>query len=123
MSSGSGSTGSGSGTTGSGSGTTGSGTSGTMGSGSGSTGMQNGMSGMNDMSGMGHMAGMDALQNASGTEFNRLFVTQMLTMHQAKLSELQTASTQLKDAELKTIVRKAIPKVRMHRDALLKMNK
>jgi len=82
------------------------------------------MSGMG-MSGMGgqNMAAMQALQNASGTEFNTLFVSQMLTMHEAKLAELQAASTSLTDPELKTLVTKAIPKIRMHRDMLSKMNK
>jgi hypothetical protein len=122
--SGSGTTGSGmSGTTGSGSGTTGSGMSGSTGSGSGATG--SGMSGSSDMSGMNGMTGMQALQdlqNASGEEFNRLWVSQMLTMHEAKLTELETASRTIRDAELTSIVSKALPKVRAHRDMLSKMN-
>jgi len=83
-----------------------------------------GMSGMG-MSGMSSqdMAAMQQLQNASGSEFNTLFVSQMLTMHEAKLSELQTAATTLTDPELKTLVTKAIPKIRMHRDTLAKMSK
>ena len=46
------------------------------------------MSGMG-MSGMSSqdMAVMQQLQNASGSEFNTLFVSQMLSMHEAKLSE------------------------------------
>jgi len=79
-----------------------------------------------DMHGMMHgqnMAAMQALQNATGTEFNTQFVSQMLAMHEAKLSELQTASTTLTDPELKLLVTKAIPKIRMHRDMLAKMNK
>ena len=74
------------------------------------------------MNGMDHSAGMMALQNASGSEFNRLFVSQMLTMHEAKLTELQTAAPQLTDPMLKAAVNKAIPKIRMHRDMLLKMD-
>jgi predicted outer membrane protein len=77
------------------------------------------------MNGMGgqDMAAMQSLQNATGTEFNTLFVSQMLTMHEAKLSELQTAATTLTDPELKLLVTKAIPKIRMHRDTLAKMSK
>jgi len=82
------------------------------------------MSGMG-MSGMSSqdMAVMQQLQNASGSEFNTLFVSQMLSMHESKLSELQTAATSLTDPELKALVTKAIPKIRMHRDTLAKMNK
>jgi predicted outer membrane protein len=80
---------------------------------------------MNNGSGMGSMTGMGdmgALMNARGAEFNRLWTTQMLTMHEAKLATLQTASTTLTDAALKAVVLKAIPIVRMHRDALSRMN-
>lgn len=48
----------------------------------------------------GHM-GMQALQNATGTEFDRMWVSQMLAMHEAKLAELTAASTSVQDAELK----------------------
>jgi len=88
---------------------------------------------MNDMNGMGksdmqamhgqNMAAMQSLQNATGTEFNTQFVSQMLAMHDAKLAELQAASTSLTDPELKLLVTKAIPKIRMHRDMLAKMTK
>jgi hypothetical protein len=39
-------------------------------------------------------------------------------MHETKLTELQTALTTLKDAQLKLVVAKAIPLVKMHRDML-----
>jgi uncharacterized protein (DUF305 family) len=119
---------SGSGTTGSGSGVgTGSGTTGS-GAGMGTSG--SGMSGMSGMQGMGHMQGMSAtnmaamqaLQNATGAQFNSMFVSQMLAMHEAKLTELQAAATTLTDPELKLAVTKAIPKIRMHRDMLSRIN-
>lgn len=83
-----------------------------------------GMSGMG-MSGMHNdaMAAMQSLQNATGTEFNTQFVSQMLAMHEAKLAELQAAATALTDPDLKLLVTKAIPKIRMHRDMLSRMNK
>jgi hypothetical protein len=43
-------------------------------------------------------------------------------MHEAKLTELQSAATTLTDAELKSSVNRAIPIIRMHRDMLSKMN-
>jgi predicted outer membrane protein len=105
--------GTGMGTSGTGSGSTGA-SSGT--SGSGMSGMNGGMTGQN-------MASMQTLQNATGAEFNNQFVSQMLAMHEAKLAELQTAATTLTDPELKLMVTKAIPKIRMHRDMLLRINK
>jgi predicted outer membrane protein len=89
------------------------------------TGMNHDMSGMQGMSstpGQG-MAAMQQLQNATGTEFNTMFVSQMLQMHEQKLAELESASTTLTDPELKTLVTKAIPKIRMHRDMLARINK
>jgi len=77
---------------------------------------------MQGMSGMSSTPGMQALQNASGAEFNRLFVSQMLSMHEAKLAELQSASTQITDPQIKMAVNKAIPIIRMHRDMLQKMS-
>jgi predicted outer membrane protein len=69
------------------------------------------------------MQGMSDLQNATGAEFNKLWVSQMLTMHQDKLSELQTAATTVKDTQLKAAITKAIPKVKMHIDMLSKADK
>lgn len=107
----------------SGSSNTGMGT-GTMSSSQGGYGknMPNDMSGNFGMGGQ-DMATMRALQNASGEAFNTMFVSQMLAMHEAKLAELQTAAVTLLDPELKLLVTKAIPKIRMHRDMLLRMNK
>lgn len=64
-----------------------------------------------------------ALMNATGKEFNDLWVSQMLDAHNAKLDELQNASASLSNAELKGIVQQAIPKVKMHRDRLQELSK
>jgi predicted outer membrane protein len=80
-----------------------------------------GMMGMHDMSAT-DMAALQALQSATGTEFNNLFVSQMLAMHDAKLTELRAASTTVKDPQLKALVNSAIPKIKLHRDMLAKMN-
>jgi predicted outer membrane protein len=77
------------------------------------------------MGGMSGMAGMQTfhdLQNATGEEFNKMWVSQMLTMHEAKVTELETASRTIRDSELTAIVTRALPKVRAHRDMLAKMN-
>ena len=71
-----------------------------------------------------HMAAiLTTLQNASGTEFNSLFLSQMLSMHEAKLAELQKAAISLTDSELKLNATKAIPTIKMHRDMLLRLSK
>jgi predicted outer membrane protein len=77
---------------------------------------------MSGMSGMSMSGDMQGLMSATGAEFNRLFVSQMLTMHEAQLKELQTVSTTLRDADVKAVVLKAIPKVRMHTTMLRSMN-
>jgi len=68
------------------------------------------------------MGSMQALQNASGREFNGLFVSQMLQMHQTKVAELQSASSRITDPILKAAVTKALPIIRMHRDMLARAN-
>jgi predicted outer membrane protein len=74
------------------------------------------------MSGMAATPGMTALMSASGTEFDRMWVSQMLTMHNAKLTELEAASIVITNPELKAAVTTALPKIRMHRDMLSKLN-
>ncbi|HEX8461284.1 MAG TPA: DUF4142 domain-containing protein, partial [Segetibacter sp.] len=106
----------GSGTTNSMMDTTGGNTAGTTNTGSNTQGMGN------DMSGMSMGSGAQALMNASGDEFNRMYVSQMLTMHEAQLAELQAATKTVKDTQLKTVINTAIPKVRMHTNMLRSMN-
>jgi putative membrane protein len=63
------------------------------------------------------------LESATGYEFDRMWVSRMLAMHQQKLNELTTASRTLKNQELKMTVDKAIPVIRRHRDTLSNLNK
>ena len=63
-----------------------------------------------------------ALGRASGAQFDKLWVSQMLSMHQAKLAELTTAVNTINDSDLKTAVNRAIPKVQAHVDMLSSMN-
>lgn len=78
------------------------------------------MSGQHGMGSAG--MGTDALANATGAAFDRMWVSQMLSMHQAKLTELQTAQGQIKDPELRAAVTRAIPMIKSHRDMLSRMN-
>ncbi len=75
------------------------------------------------VSGMQNMTAIQALQNAAGNELNTLFLSQMLTMHEAKLAELQTALPRITDPILKSAVIKALLKIRRHSDMLARMNK
>ena len=58
------------------------------------------------------------LANASGSEFDQVWIDQMLTKHKIKLGELQSAKNSVQDAKLKQIINTAIPSVRSHRDML-----
>jgi putative membrane protein len=68
------------------------------------------------------MTGMAALGNAQGKEFDKLWTSQMLTMHEAKLAELQNFVNTTSDADLKALAIAAMPKIKMHRDELSKIN-
>jgi putative membrane protein len=69
------------------------------------------------------MSSMPALGNASGREFDKLWTSQMLTMHESKLVELQSFVNTTQDADLKALATKAMPKIKMHRDMLATISK
>jgi putative membrane protein len=69
------------------------------------------------------MSSMPALGNASGREFDKLWTSQMLTMHETKLAELQSFMNTTQDADLKALATKAMPKIKMHRDMLVTINR
>jgi predicted outer membrane protein len=79
--------------------------------------------GMSNNMDMGAHEKQGALMNASGKEFNDMWVSHMLDAHSAKLDELKVASGNIANPELKTVVEQAIPKVKMHKDRLEQMNK
>lgn len=62
------------------------------------------------------------LGNATGKEFDKMWVQHMLTGHEAKLAELQSVINSTQDADIKALAGKALPKVQMHRDMLAKIN-
>ena len=76
----------------------------------------------NPTSSMADMQTLPALQNASGEQFNTLFVSQMLQMHEAKVTELETALARITDPILKSVIARALPIIRMHRDLLVRAN-
>jgi len=57
----------------------------------------------------------------SGKEFDQEWAGQMLAMHEAKIAELESFLGLTKDAALKSAVMKAIPKIKLHREMLLKI--
>lgn len=56
-----------------------------------------------------------------GKEFDQVWAGQMLAMHEAKIAELESFLSLTKDAALRSAVMRAIPKLKAHRDLLLKI--
>jgi putative membrane protein len=67
------------------------------------------------------MAAMPSMPETKGKEFDQAWASQMLTMHDAKINELQNVLTQTEDADIKALINKALPKVKVHRDMLAKI--
>lgn len=71
----------------------------------------------------GHMGGMASrppmpeTTNPEG-DFNATWASQMLTMHDAKIRELESFVSVTQDAQIKALAMKALPKIKMHRDML-----
>ena len=56
-----------------------------------------------------------------GKEFDAAWAAQMLTMHDAKIAEMERFLSLTKDPALKAVVLKALPKIKAHRELLLKI--
>jgi predicted outer membrane protein len=56
-----------------------------------------------------------------GKEFDAAWAGQMLTMHDAKIAELERFLSLTKDPALKSVVLKALPKIKGHRELLLQI--
>ncbi|HUQ64726.1 MAG TPA: DUF4142 domain-containing protein [Flavitalea sp.] len=63
------------------------------------------------------------MMNETGKAFDNMWVANMLKAHSKKLTELQSASKQVTNPDLKRIIQQAIPKVRMHKEKLQALNK
>jgi predicted outer membrane protein len=68
------------------------------------------------------MQAIEAMQTATGPAFDKLWIPQMLRMHQAKLSELTAIVNTINDSDVRTAVKSAIPKIKKHIDMLSALN-
>ena len=68
------------------------------------------------------MTQLQAMSKMSGNDFDKMWVSHMLTAHEATLADLQNAASNATDADIKNAANKAIPIVKMHRDLLAKLN-
>jgi putative membrane protein len=59
---------------------------------------------------------MKKLQSASGAEFDKLFMTQMVKDHEDALKLVQDTAKNAKDAELKADAEKTAPVIQKHLD-------
>ena len=72
----------------------------------------------------GHMPGMSTapampeLTVEPGKDFNTTWASHMLTMHEAKIRELEEFMAITQDVAIKEVAGRALPKIRMHRDML-----
>ena len=64
---------------------------------------------------------MASMRSATGADFENSWAGQMLTMHQAKVAELQNALNQTQDADIKAAINKALPKIQAHTEMLSKL--
>ena len=68
-----------------------------------------------------HQTAMKKLQDLSGDEFDRAYMTQMVKDHGETLTLVQKTAKQAKDDELKAAAKKAEPAIRQHLDTAQKL--
>ncbi len=61
---------------------------------------------------------MEDLQKKSGTDFDKAYVDAMVDDHDKDVKKFEDASTDLKDAELKSFAVKTLPTLKMHQSAI-----
>ena len=59
---------------------------------------------------------------AAGSDFNKTWASQMLTMHEEKIAELENCINLSADKDIKAAASRALPKMKLHRDMLLKIS-
>lgn len=59
---------------------------------------------------------------APGSDFDKTWASEMLTMHEAKIAELENYITLSADEDIKAAASRALPKIKMHRDMLMKIS-
>ena len=57
----------------------------------------------------------------AGSDFNKTWAAEMLTMHEAKIAELENAIQQSSDPDIRAAATRALPKIKMHRGMLMKI--
>ena len=70
---------------------------------------------------MHSMPAMPPAEIAEGTDFDAKWASAMLTMHEAKIAELEKFMSITQDTGIKMAASKALPKIRAHRDLLAKI--
>jgi putative membrane protein len=68
-----------------------------------------------------HQAKSDSLSKLSGKDFDKAYVAAMVEGHQKTLALMQGEASDGKDAELKAFAAKTAPVVKMHLDAITKI--
>jgi len=57
----------------------------------------------------------------SGNDFDKTWASQMLTMHEAKIAELENYISLSADEAIKAAASRALPKIKLHRNMLMKI--
>jgi putative membrane protein len=58
---------------------------------------------------------------APGTDFDKTWASEMLSMHEAKITELENYISLSADEDIKAAANRALPKIKMHRSMLMKI--
>ena len=69
----------------------------------------------------GHQAKMDSLGKLSGKDFDKAYVSAMVDGHQKTLTLMQDEANNGKNTSLKAFAAKVAPTVKMHLDAIIKI--
>ena len=57
----------------------------------------------------------------SGSKFDKMWASEMLTMHEAKIAELENYISLSADPDIKAAANRALPKIKLHRNMLMKI--
>lgn len=68
-----------------------------------------------------HHMPSDPLNIPSGSNFDKTWATEMLTMHEAKIAELENYINLTTDDDIKAAASLALPKIKKHREMLMKI--
>ncbi len=77
--------------------------------------------GISQKSYMRNMSAMPA-DITPGTDFDKTWASNMLTMHDAKIAELENYISLSADEDIKAAASRALPKIKLHRNMLMKIS-